>query len=383
MYSEENIQSAVKAGAIEQSAADALRAFVTSQNSAAYSSEENFRLVSGFNDIFVTIATIIMLFAMWWIGNSLQADLHNYSGTGKISDAVDYGRYKAVGPFFCACTAWCLAEYFTRIRRTALPSIVLLLALVIGVYFGIDFFLSDLDYSRFGWVRSWMDGPGHEARRNAQTIRDNANYAIAGFFTALAALLFWIRMRAPIAIAAATGMAALATLFSIFYIAEMSDLWTPLPLTLTLGSGIAIFGYAMWWDMSDTSRTTQRSDIAFWLHMLAAPMIAHALFGLIGVSDGDRISTAAVILVVGLYAFFAIVAIAVDRRALLVSALAYVLIAMTALFRNFGVIELGVALTALIIGSALLLLSAFWVPIRQKILGVVPSQIKHRLPAAN
>ena len=53
-------------------------------------------------------------------------------------------------------------------------------------------------------------------------------------------------------------------------------------------------------------------------------------------------------------------ALAIDRRALLVSALAYVLYAMQQLFRQFGAVELNVALTALVIGSALLLLSAFW-----------------------
>jgi hypothetical protein len=382
MYSDDDLQSAVKAGVIESSVADALREYVDSTKSSSLSGEENFRLVSGFNDIFVTIAAIIMLFAMWWIGNSLQSDMHNYSGTGSLSETADYGRYKAVGPIFCAGMAWCLAEYFIRVRRMALPSIVLLLALAIGVYFGVNYYLSDIDYTRSGWVSSWTDGPGDEARRNAQTIRENGNYAIAALLTALAAFLFWIRMRAPVAIAATAGMAALAMLFGIFYFAQITQFLTPLPLTLTLGCGIAIFGYAMWWDSSDTGRTTQRSDIAFWLHMLAAPMIAHALFGLIGVSGGDRMSTAAVILVLGLYGFFAMVAIAVDRRALLVSALAYVLIAMTALFRNFGVIELGVAITALVIGSALLLLSAFWAPIRRKIIAILPISITSRLPVA-
>ena len=45
---------------------------------------------------------------------------------------------------------------------------------------------------------------------------------------------------------------------------------------------------------------------------------------------------------------------------MLVSALAYVLYALTELFKQFGAVELNVALTALVIGSALLLLSAFW-----------------------
>ena len=81
-------------------------------------------------------------------------------------------------------------------------------------------------------------------------------------------------------------------------------------------------------------------------------------------------------MVVGLYILFGLTALAVDRRALLVSALAYVLYALTELFKQFGAVELNVALTALIIGSALLLLSAFWHQARRLIvtrLAVEPS----------
>ena len=382
MYTEEDLQSAVKAGVIEPSAADALRGFVANNKSSPATSEENFRLVTGFNDIFVTIAVIIMLFAMWWIGESFQDDVHNYSGGNLSSETYSSGRYKALGGFFCAATAWFLAEYFVRVRRMALPSIVLLLALVIGVFFGTSFYFWDLDYTQYGRVSWWNDGPGIRPKLEAQTIRENGGYALSALFSSMVAALFWFRMRAPIAIAAATGMAALTILFGIFYFTGTTAFLAIMPLILTLCCGIAIFGFAMWWDVSDTSRTTQRSDIAFWLHMLAAPMIAHALFGLIGVSDGGRISTAAVILVLALYTLFATIAIIVDRRALLVSALAYVLIAMTALFRNFGVIELGVAFTAFIIGSALLLLSAFWPIIRRSIMKLLPDGISSRLPKA-
>ena len=61
-----------------------------------------------------------------------------------------------------------------------------------------------------------------------------------------------------------------------------------------------------------------------------------------------------------LYVVLGVTALAIDRRALLVSALAYVLYALSELFKQFGAVELNVALTALVIGSALLLLSAFW-----------------------
>ena len=51
-------------------------------------------------------------------------------------------------------------------------------------------------------------------------------------------------------------------------------------------------------------------------------------------------------MVIGVYILFGLIALAIDRRALLVSALAYVLFAMTQLFNTFGAVELNVALTA-------------------------------------
>ena len=108
----------------------------------------------------------------------------------------------------------------------------------------------------------------------------------------------------------------------------------------------------MRWDISDRERQTRRSDVAFWLHLLAAPMIAHPLFHWLGVTGGENIGLGAAIGVLVVYIAMGIVALAIDRRALLVSALAYVLAALTFLFDRFGAVELNVALTALVIGSA-------------------------------
>jgi hypothetical protein len=107
-------------------------------------------------------------------------------------------------------------------------------------------------------------------------------------------------------------------------------------------------------------------------------MIAHSLFNLIGVFGGD-IDAGRALLVLMLYIGFAVVALAVDRRALLVSSLVYVLYAMYALFQTAGAVELSAAFTALVIGSALLLLSAFWQPVRARVVALL-GDIGSRLP---
>ncbi len=43
--------------------------------------------------------------------------------------------------------------------------------------------------------------------------------------------------------------------------------------------------------------------------------------------------------------------------------------------------ELSFALTALVIGSALLTLSAMWTPIRRAVIGAMPGSMTARLPA--
>ena len=146
--------------------------------------------------------------------------------------------------------------------------------------------------------------------------------------------------------------------------------------------GVGTFLFAMWWDGSDRARITRRADVAFWLHLLAAPMIVHPVFTLLGLNDGQA-SLGEGFVVVLLYVVLGLAALAIDRRALLVSALAYVLWALSDLFERFGAVELSVALTALVIGSALLLLSAFWNQARGAVVRPLPDGLQGRLPVVN
>jgi hypothetical protein len=108
-------------------------------------------------------------------------------------------------------------------------------------------------------------------------------------------------------------------------------------------------------------------------------MIVHPIFTLLGLTSG-HITIAEGLAVIALYVVLGITAVAIDRRALLVSALAYVLFALQQLFSQFGAVELNVALTALVIGSALLLLSAFWHQTRAAIVRPLPESLRDRLP---
>ena len=71
MYSESDLEAAVAAGALSPQAANDLRNYVAGARSAPAVDEEHFRLITGFNDIFVSIAAVILLAAMACIGNEI------------------------------------------------------------------------------------------------------------------------------------------------------------------------------------------------------------------------------------------------------------------------------------------------------------------------
>ena len=321
MYSESDLESAVEAGVLTRPDADAFRNHVAALRQAPAVDEEQFRLLTGFNDIFVSIAIVLLLVAVGQIGAQITVIL-------------------AGG--FVAATAWLLAEYFTARRRMALPSILLLIAFVGGVA-GTLFALALL--------------PNPEPSERTLGIIS----AGVALLSAGAAWLHWRRFHVPITVAAGAASAVAVVLSLTVAIAPetRAAFWAML-----LVCGVAVFALAMRWDLSDRERRTRRSDVAFWLHLAAAPMIAHPLFQLLGVFGGE-IGPGTAVLVLALYIAFALVALAVDRRALLVSSLAYVLYAMYALVRSSGAVELSAAITALVIGSALLSLSAFWQPTRR------------------
>ncbi len=339
MYSDDDLSSAVAAGVLDARTVAAFRDHVAAGRAAPAVDEEHFRLITGFNDIFVTIASILLLVAVGWIGGRL--------GLG-------------VGGFAVAAASWGLAEYFTRIRRMALPSILLLVTFVYGIA-----------GTLFGMLTS--AGVDLDARSGALGMAGIAAITVA------AAWAHWRRFHVPITIAAGAAAAVgVALALVLAAVPGAHDAIVPMLFV----AGLCVFAFAMWWDMSDRARLTGRSDVAFWLHLMAAPMIAHPVFAMLGLLGGEAgVGRAAIVVL--LYAGFGVVALAIDRRALLVSSLFYVLYAMSSLFEQFGAVSLNVALTGLVIGSALLTLSAFWHGARNQVVRRLPQRLQAMLPTTS
>jgi hypothetical protein len=111
MYSEEDLNNAVKQDIFKQSSVDNFRQFIDKSKSTNRVDEENFKLIGSFNDIFVVIACLMLLFSSAWVLNSIQPH------SGNI-----------VFPII----AWGLSEFFVRKRKMSLPAIVLLIAFIGG-----------------------------------------------------------------------------------------------------------------------------------------------------------------------------------------------------------------------------------------------------------
>ena len=351
MYTDSDLEAAVAAGALSPEAAAALRNHVSASRALPAVDEEHFRLLTGFNDIFVTIAALILLTAVSWIGDALRP-------------AGDWTGPSPFSGLFVAAAAWGLAEFFTRKRRMALPSIVLLLAFVGGVFV----------------TAGAMAGltVGESALQDNEPL---GALLLAGSaaIAAGAAWLHWRRFHVPITVAAGAAAVVGVAIGTIAFLVGETEALKDILLSFALLLGIGVFLFAMWWDASDPRRETRRSDVAFWLHLLAAPLIVHPVFSLLGLTDGSATVMEAV-LVVLVYIGLGLTALAIDRRALLVSALAYVLWALSDLLERFGAVELSFALTAFVIGSALLLLSAFWHSARRAVVTQLPAGLQAKLP---
>lgn len=336
MYTDEDLDAAVTAGILDARTAAAFRTFVVARQGGRLADEEHFRLLTGFNDIFVSIALTLVLAAL--------------AGLGMLV-------YPGVAGALVAAAAWGLAEYFTRRRRMALPSLLLLLAFTAALGAGLSFSLMPL-----------------------LPVPQQPYGMLAGALLATTgALAHWRRFRVPITVAAGVGAAAAAVLALV--LAVFPDAAPVLPW-LVLPAGMVVFALAMRWDASDRDRATRRSDVAFWLHLLAAGMIVHPVFGLLP-NLSSPVAGAGLVLAV--YAVLMAVALITDRRAILVSSLAYVLYAVVSAVTHSTVLagsSIGWALVALPVGSVLLLFSAFWHSARRTLLRRMPQAIRDRVPVA-
>ena len=180
-------------------------------------------------------------------------------------------------------------------------------------------------------------------------------------------LLFWWRHRVPLSFALAIG--SLLPLLFVDVIADsmaqgngLDDInWQ---VRLLVG-GLLIFAGAMAWDQTDPTRQSQRSDTAFWLHLLASFIVIPTLSAL-----AMRVPGGAFIVLLG-FVGLVVLALVIDRRAALVVALPFVIGALAPLL---GV--LGSPIVGLLLSGALLALVLRWDVVRGHVLTLMPAPLE-------
>jgi hypothetical protein len=382
VISQETLDEAVAGGVITAAQRDRLQAMERGHPASAGEDDaendardENLRLVGGGTALFVTVGIALLTAGFYFVLTTLTE-----------------GRALWIAGLLVAFS-WAVAEFVTRQHRMKLSSTVLALL----------FAASSL--AVLGLAADML----HPIRQPASiwellALRQSAasiGYIVLGGIIAAAALHFW-RFRVPILAGvvaiAATLLAFLQTALLLYDGVAAGQVAAPrledMPellrasLYMPLACGLVVFAVAVALDLHDRERRTVWSDCAFWLHVVSAPMLVHPLFIMATGQDVafghiEPDANASIMLTL-LIAGFVYVALAIDRRSLLVPTLAY--------FGTLGIYYLvnsaanttGIppfALILLVVGALIITFGAGWQHIRRLIVRpTLPTSVLDRLP---
>lgn len=323
---------------------DTLRA---SEPASPVEESEAPRFIRGFHDILITIGIIVGLM-----------------GLGGLASVY------AVIP-----AAIVLAEILVRRQRLALPAVTLTAAVALSASLGMVPAWDGLPTPYQDWIP-----PGIFA-----------TIAVVGF------LIYW-RYKVPLALAG-----GLVTLYAtVIFSAALGMRWLsgnpaffetrPTALVGFLGLfAILVFGTALRFDVADRHRVTRRSDVAFWMHLAAAPAILYTIMAQIYLGNReDWFSTDTTVLqataIVGAVVLLMLIGIILDRRAFVTSGLISfgyafkILLTEGGLAQALASTDTLVFLTFLAIGVVVLSLGIGWQPLRRIIVGNLPDGLRDVVP---
>lgn len=333
MYSKEDLNRAVESDIFSKESVQEFRTFIATHRQTPEVDEENFTLFRGFNDIFVVIASFLLLLSLYWITSSIDTTLSSIT--------------------VVVCT-WILSELFVRQRKMSFPAIVLLLIFSSTLFVG---FITVFETS-FG-----LDSPQASM--------------FASFITMIAVYLHWKRFRVPITVALAMGT---FLIFVLTLLLSISPKVEDFLVILVFIAGLSSFTLAMRWDSMDTKRLTSNTDIAFWLHLLASPLLVHSTFVMLGVFSDEPNGLMTILSIIFLYLLLSFISLAIDRRILMLSSMFYVLYAFNTLFDSYGAIDNTFAFAGLILAIYLLVLSLFWHQVRSIVVATLPTSLRNKVP---
>lgn len=317
---------------------------IASEPVATVEESEAPRFIRGFHDILITIGIIVVLL-----------------GLGGLATVY------AVIP-----ASIVLAEILVRRQRLALPAVVLTAAFSIACGIGVTPVFDD-------WSSDWVP-------------------VVILATTSVVTLLFFWRYKVPIALAAGFvagyGAAVVAAMMLVVKYNGNEIFFSKHPLMLAAFLGayaILVFTTALRFDFADRLRLTRRSDVAFWMHLAAAPAILYTIMACIYL-DGEKgwfsaetsIAQASVIVIAVLALM--LIGIILDRRAFVTSGLLSFGYAFKVLLTEGGFSRLISStdtlafIVLLAVGIIVLSLGIGWQPLRRIIVRMMPDEVAERVP---
>lgn len=349
MLNEAQLTKAVQEGIITDAQLKELKTLASPETPSASQAQtvedEAPRFFRSFNDLFIAMGVGILGFAL-----NYAIDL-----VGKGDNFME-----VVAPVTAVLIFWLLGEWLTAYKRINFPSII------IAIFFA--FFVG----------QSLIAGYENLFLETAKKATPLGVVSICGL-GAIAMGTFFLRFKLPFSVLLFAASIAAFVLAS-FMAFLGKDVITPYLRWVILAIGLSVFAAAMWFDVQDPHRTKRTSDQGFWLHLLAAPIITHSVLWtslqpLITANSSTPETSAnlMVVIVLSMFVLFSLVALIIDRRALLISSLGYAAAALGYIIYKFD-LEGNAALiiTMVLIAGLILSLGTGWYSLRKSVFKLLP-----------
>jgi len=323
MISKNTLQKASDKNIINKDQIEPLYKFIQDEqsNTSSENKEEPLKFIRSFGDVFIALGVILL---------AVSINMTSLSGYYYLIPAAGF---------------LIIAEWLVRIRRLALPGIVILLSILFFINKAFSF--------------------------------EQENATIIGLsIISMSSLLFYLRYKMPFSLLPLSVSLVAITIIQI----GIDVLNSPVIFVVL---GLVIFSIAMWFDCRDTKRISHLSDSAFWLHLLASPLIVHG--AMISMLSSDKIWVPSLnndLLMIVFFAAFFLTALFVDRRAMLVSTQIYAIYALTQLLQSDLIDSQNVTIYVLMaLAMFVIFFGTYWYKTRRIVFGVLSgSKISQYVP---
>jgi len=277
--------------------------------------EEPLKFIRSFGDVFISLGVLLL---------AISVNMANLTGLYLIAPVLGFIA---------------ISEWLVRVRRLALPGIVILLSILFFVNEAIG---AHIDAAVF--IKTGLIG--------------------------LTSLLFYLRYKMPFSLLPLAASVVAMVIMQLGF----DVLQNPVIFVVM---GLLVFAVAMWFDSRDTKRVSHLSDSAFWLHLLASPLLVHGVMVSMFFSDQAWVNALSKeVIVLSFFVLFFFLALLVDRRAMLISTQIYVIYALTNFLQGSLDSSQNVLMFVLIVlGLFVIFFGTYWYKARSLIFGFLSGSV--------